>query len=53
MNELLKKIDGERRKKFQGSFVGNTDWALLLDDMRPHGMFSSQVGIQSMPVEAR
>ncbi|KAK0389379.1 hypothetical protein NLU13_2954 [Sarocladium strictum] len=35
MNEMLKRIDGQRRKKFRGSFVGNTDWALLLEDVRP------------------
>lgn len=37
MNEMLRRIDGQRRKKFRGSFVGNTDWALLLEDVRPQG----------------
>lgn len=36
-NKLLQSINHQRKEKFRGSFVGQSDWGLLLEDMRPEG----------------
>ncbi|RDA92976.1 hypothetical protein CP533_5547 [Ophiocordyceps camponoti-saundersi (nom. inval.)] len=35
LNKLLQEIDSSRKQKFRGSFVGQSDWAFLVQDMRP------------------
>ncbi|RDA83875.1 hypothetical protein CP532_1190 [Ophiocordyceps camponoti-leonardi (nom. inval.)] len=35
LNKLLQEIDSSRKPKFRGSFVGQSDWAFLVQDMRP------------------
>lgn len=35
LNRLLQDLDHTRKPKFRGSFVGQSDWGLLIDDMRP------------------
>lgn len=37
LNKLLQSIDHLRKEKFRGSYVGHSDWGLLLEDMRPEG----------------
>lgn len=37
MNNILQAIDSTRRPKFQGSFVGKSTWAFLLENMQPQG----------------
>lgn len=38
LNRLLQDIDHTRKPKFRGSFVGQSDWGLLIEDMRPDPM---------------
>ena len=35
LNEYLRSINGSRKKKFQGTFVINTNWGFFVEDMRP------------------
>lgn len=35
LNRLLLDLDHTRKAKFRGSFVGLSDWGLLIEDMRP------------------
>lgn len=35
LNRLLQALDHTRKPKFRGSFVGQSDWGLLIEDMRP------------------
>ncbi|KAH7328425.1 inositol-pentakisphosphate 2-kinase-domain-containing protein [Stachybotrys elegans] len=35
LNALLRSIDQSRRPKFRGTYVGHSDWGLLVEDMRP------------------
>ncbi|PFH58401.1 hypothetical protein XA68_13718 [Ophiocordyceps unilateralis] len=35
LNKLLRDIDSSRKSKFQGSFIGQSDWGFLVQDMRP------------------
>ncbi|UNI14264.1 Inositol-pentakisphosphate 2-kinase [Purpureocillium takamizusanense] len=35
LNNYLRDNDGERKDKFKGTFVGQTDWGFLVEDMRP------------------
>ncbi|XWW97048.1 hypothetical protein V2A60_005029 [Cordyceps javanica] len=35
LNRLLRDLDHTRKPKFRGSFVGQSDWGLLIEDMRP------------------
>ncbi|OAR00774.1 hypothetical protein LLEC1_07321 [Akanthomyces lecanii] len=35
LNRLLQDLDHSRKAKFRGSFVGQSDWGLLIEDMRP------------------
>lgn len=41
LNSHLQLINQERKAKFRGSFIGLSEWGLLVDDMRP-GRKSSQ-----------
>ncbi|KAI9166787.1 Inositol-pentakisphosphate 2-kinase [Paramyrothecium foliicola] len=35
LNKYLRSIDHHRKDKFKGTFVGQSDWGLLVEDMRP------------------
>ncbi|RCI16274.1 hypothetical protein L249_2178 [Ophiocordyceps polyrhachis-furcata BCC 54312] len=35
LNKLLQEIDSSRKQKFRGTSVGQSDWAFLVQDMRP------------------
>ncbi|KAJ6446465.1 inositol-pentakisphosphate 2-kinase [Purpureocillium lavendulum] len=35
LNKHLRDIDDTRRDKFKGTFIGQTDWGFLVEDMRP------------------
>ncbi|KAF4121334.1 inositol-pentakisphosphate 2-kinase [Geosmithia morbida] len=35
MNDYLRRHDQSRKQKFRGTFVDQSDWAFLLEDMRP------------------
>ncbi|KAF7547504.1 hypothetical protein G7046_g8981 [Stylonectria norvegica] len=35
LNQFLRKMDHTRKRKFQGSFIAETNWGLLVEDMRP------------------
>ncbi|PQK12146.1 hypothetical protein BB8028_0003g07640 [Beauveria bassiana] len=35
LNHLLQDLDHTRKPKFRGSYVGQSDWGLLIEDMRP------------------
>ncbi|KAJ3478817.1 hypothetical protein NLG97_g8474 [Lecanicillium saksenae] len=35
LNRLLQDLDDTRKPKFRGSYVGQSDWGLLVEDMRP------------------
>ncbi|KAG6024494.1 hypothetical protein E4U41_001777 [Claviceps citrina] len=35
LNNLLRDINHTRRDKFKGTYVGETDWGFLIEDMRP------------------
>lgn len=37
INEHLRRIDQTRKGKFRGSFVSQSDWGFLVEDMRPEG----------------
>lgn len=37
LNNLLRDINHTRRDKFKGTYVGETDWGFLIEDMRPQG----------------
>ncbi|PHH84746.1 hypothetical protein CDD83_1460 [Cordyceps sp. RAO-2017] len=37
LNQLLQDIDSTRKSKFRGTFVGQSDWGFLVEDMRPRG----------------
>lgn len=37
LNDILESINQTRKLKFRGSFVGQSSWGLLVDDMRPRG----------------
>lgn len=41
LNDYLRGMDSTRKKKFQGTFVGETDWGILVEDMRPESKFGS------------
>ncbi|KAF4581927.1 Inositol-pentakisphosphate 2-kinase [Ophiocordyceps camponoti-floridani] len=35
LNKLLREIDSSRKPKFRGSFIGQSNWGFLVQDMRP------------------
>lgn len=35
LNAHLRTVDKTRKVKFQGSWIAETDWGLLVEDMRP------------------
>ncbi|KAG5925735.1 hypothetical protein E4U53_003235 [Claviceps sorghi] len=35
LNNLLRDVNHTRRDKFKGTYVGETDWGFLIEDMRP------------------
>jgi inositol-pentakisphosphate 2-kinase len=37
LNDFLRDINHTRKDKFKGTFVGETDWGFLVEDMRPMG----------------
>ncbi|POR34102.1 Inositol-pentakisphosphate 2-kinase [Tolypocladium paradoxum] len=37
LNKFLRDIDHSRKAKFRGTFIGQTDWGFLVEDMRPQG----------------
>jgi len=37
LNNLLRDVNHTRRDKFKGTYVGETDWGFLIEDMRPQG----------------
>lgn len=39
LNALLQAIDHERKDKFRGSLVAESNWGLLVEDMRVSGKF--------------
>lgn len=41
LNNLLRDINHTRKDKFKGSYVGETDWGFLVEDMRPQGKIST------------
>lgn len=42
LNAHLQAINHLRKPKFKGSFVGQSDWGFLVEDMRPQGTPPSQ-----------
>lgn len=40
LNNLLRDINHTRRDKFKGTYVGETDWGFLIEDMRPQDIDS-------------
>lgn len=37
LNNLLRDINHTRRDKFKGTYVGESEWGFLIEDMRPQG----------------
>lgn len=37
LNNFLTSIDHERKEKFRGTYVADTNWGFLVEDMRPKG----------------
>lgn len=37
LNSILQDINHTRKDKFQGTYVGESDWGFLVEDMRPQG----------------
>ncbi|PNY27922.1 Inositol-pentakisphosphate 2-kinase [Tolypocladium capitatum] len=35
LNKFLRDVDQSRKAKFRGTFIGQTDWGFLVEDMRP------------------
>ena len=42
LNKFLRDFDHTRKLKFRGTFIGQTDWGFLVEDMRPQGRTSLQ-----------
>ncbi|KAG5976808.1 hypothetical protein E4U55_007214 [Claviceps digitariae] len=40
LNNLLRDVNHTRRDKFKGTYVGETDWGFLIEDMRPQDVDS-------------
>lgn len=40
LNKFLRDMDHSRNPKFRGTFIGQTDWGFLVEDMRPQGKSS-------------
>lgn len=50
LNRLLQDLDHTRKPKFRGSYVGLSDWGLLIEDMRPEPSLTS---LPSSPCRGR
>jgi hypothetical protein len=42
LNKFLRSVEHLRKDKFKGTWVGQSDWGLLVEDMRPQGEFISR-----------
>ncbi|KAJ6781378.1 hypothetical protein PWT90_04324 [Aphanocladium album] len=51
LNRLLQDVDDTRKPKFRGSFIGQSDWGLLIEDMRPEPRGPSPRSSSSLLVE--
>lgn len=45
LNNLLREINHTRKDKFKGSFIGQTDWGFVVEDMRPTSKFFRQYNL--------
>lgn len=45
LNAFLRSIDHQRKEKFRGSFISESNWGLLVEDMRVSGTIAFTTGV--------